>query len=367
MKIVISINTAWNIFNFRLGLAKTLIAEGHEVIAVAPHDDYVEKLEELGISFHAIEMQNKGSNPVEDFKLYKQYKAIYKKINPDVILQYTIKPNIYGTFAAARLNIPVINNVSGLGTVFIRSNLTSLVAKTLYRFAFRKASKIFFQNEDDRILFVQKKLVKEKITDVLPGSGIDLQKFAKSPLPENNAFTFLMISRTLVDKGVREYAQAGKILKEKNINVQCQLIGSREIEPLGIPEKEFNDWINSGYIDYLGMTDNIKDYILKSQCVVLPSYREGTPRSLLEAAAMGRPIVTTDAPGCREVVYNNFNGFLCKVKSAKDLASKMEKTVHLSYENLKEFGHQSRLIVEEVFDEKIVINKYISAIEKAIQ
>lgn len=364
MRIAIVINTSWNIYNFRMGIIRALLENQQEVICIAPKDDFSYKLEEAGCKFVPLIMQNKGSNPLKDYDLMKQLKAIYQQEKLDVILHYTIKPNIYGTIAAYKLGIPCVNNVSGLGTVFIRKNIVSTIAKRLYKYSFKKATKIFFQNEDDRRLFVKNKLVNNSITDLLPGSGIDLEKFKFQKFQKGDPFVFLVISRILVDKGIVEYLQAAKKLKQKGLKAEFQIIGFKDSSSLGVTEEVFNQYIEDGSVKYLGTTSDIASFIKKSDCIVLPSYREGTPRALLEGAVMGKPLIATDVPGCREVVFHEFNGYTCQVKDSQDLADKMEAMYDLSAQELSNFGQHSRLLVEEKFDEKIVINKYIEAIEE---
>jgi glycosyltransferase involved in cell wall biosynthesis len=350
-----------------MGLADALRNAGHEVIGICPVDEYTPLLEKAGIKCYPISMENKGSNPFKDLALLMQLHKIYKSTKPDVILQFTIKPNIYGSIAAGLLGIPVINNVSGLGTVFLHDNLISAIAIKLYKFAFRFPRKVFFQNEDDRTLFLKKRIVKPEITEVIPGSGIDLNKFQQREFKRHSPFVFLMVARLLYDKGVVEYAEAGKILKEKGKDATLILLGSPDIESkLGIPLTLLEEWEKKGYIHYGGFSKNIDSDMKNADVVVLPSYREGTPRTLLEAAALGIPLIATDVPGCREVVVHEMNGFLCAARDAGSLAVQMERMLGLNDIQLSAMGIQSREIAVGKFDQSIVFNKYINAI-KAIQ
>lgn len=364
MRVVISINTSWNIYNFRKGLIKSLLEEGMEVIAVAPRDEYSKKIEALGCKFVPIQMENKGTNPTKDYVLYKRFLRIYGFLKPDVVLQYTIKPNIYGSLAAKSLGIPVINNVSGLGTVFLHKGPVYKLAQQLYRYAFRYPAKVFFQNRDDQDLFVDKKLVKPSISAVLPGSGVDLLQHSKVAYSKEEPFKFLMLSRVLHDKGVREYAEASMLLKRKGYKFICQLAGALDSSKMGVPEREVDNWHKKGYIEYLGELSDVDMVLSQCQCAVLPSYREGTPKSLLEAGAKGKPIITTDAPGCKEVLIDGESGYLCDVKSAEDLMLKMEMMINLSEQELISFSNNSRKFIEQNFDEKLVIDKYIKEIKK---
>lgn len=368
MRIAISINTAWNIFNFRQGLISRLLAEGHDIVAIAPVDDYSTRLVDLGCQFEPIHMEATGANPVADLQLILKYRKVFKKVKPDIILQYTIKPNIYGTLAANTLGIPVINNVSGLGTVFLNTGIVSKIARVLYRVAFKRVDLTFFQNKDDEADFKEAVGMPNLKCRQLPGSGVNLQRFTPATKEvDKTDFTFLMISRLISDKGVYEYIEAAKhIVNDTNLKgVHFQLIGKLDEEHTkSITKEELSDWIDSGIVQYLDETAKIEDIISKVDCVVLPSYREGTPKTLLEAGAMARPLVTTDVPGCRNVVKDGYNGFFCQVKDASDLERAIRQLLSLSEQEISTMGLNSRQFVEEFFDENIVISKYITAINE---
>ncbi|GAB3193956.1 glycosyltransferase involved in cell wall biosynthesis [Pontibacter aydingkolensis] len=365
MRIAIVINTSWNIFNFRLSLIKALLAEGHEVVAIAPKDAYSKRLVEAGCQFVPVAMEQ-GTNPFTDMMLIWRLYQTYKKVKPDVVLHYTIKPNIYGAIAAHWAGIPAINNVSGLGTVFITKDYISSVALKLYKFSFKYPAKVFFQNQDDRRLFLRNKLVRAGLTEVLPGSGINLQEFVPAEkYKRNKPFAFLMVARVLYDKGVVEFVQASKLVQEKYPDVKCQLLGQvDEKSRSGIKNIKLQEWLATGVIEYLGATDDVASIIAQADCVVLPSYREGTPRTLLEAAAMAKPLIATNVPGCREVVQQSINGYLCKLRSSPDLSEKMLQMLSLSDAELEQMGNESRHIAITRFDDRIVIQKYLHAIEE---
>lgn len=367
MKIAIVLNTSWNVYNFRLGLINALREDGHQVVILAPHDQYSKRLESLGYAFYPIRMDSRGINPLKDAGLIIELYKLYKQIAPDIILHYTVKPNIYGTLAARAAHIPMINNVCGLGTVFLKKGWVSLIAKSLYRVAFRFPHKVFFQNHDDFQLFVREKLIKKSIADNVPGSGIDLSKFEPSvhPVDPSPIFTFLVISRLIYDKGIVEYIEAIKKLRALGVSARFQILGAKDpIHQRGIPVETVDQWVSDGLIEYLGTTDDVKSRIELADCMVLPSYREGLPRTLLEAASLKKPIITTDTAGCRHVVDDQENGFLCEVRSADDLADKMMQMLSLSLEERKRMGEKGRLKVQELFDEKIVIHKYQEAIHQ---
>jgi glycosyltransferase involved in cell wall biosynthesis len=372
MKIVICINTAWNLVNFRAGLIGALVTQGHEVLAVAPDDRYAPRLAQLGCRFISLPMHNGGTHPGRDALLFWCLLRVLARERPDVYLGYTVKPNVYGSLAARTLGIPVINNIAGLGAVFIQDGWLVRLVRWMYRMALARSVKVFFQNDDDRQLFVAGGLVLAEVTELLPGSGIDLTKFAVVPLATTNSavgkFRFLLIARMLLDKGVGEYVEAARLLRQRWPQLECCLLGFVDVQnPAAVSKAQMEAWVSQGYVKYLGVSDDVRPEIAAADCIVLPSYREGTPRTLLEAAAMGRPIITTDAVGCREVVDDGQNGYLCKVRDVADLAEKMERMLNLSLEQRQQMSHYGRLKMEREFDEKIVIKKYLDAIHEVCE
>jgi glycosyltransferase involved in cell wall biosynthesis len=373
-KIVIFINTAWNLLNFRSGLIRALVAEGYEVVAVAPDDAYSARLSELGCRFVALPIDNQGTHPLRDFLFFVRFWLLLCRERPDVLLAYTVKPNIYGSLAAGLLGMPVVNNIAGLGAVFIKGGWLVRFVRGLYRLALRRSAKVFFQNGDDKDLFVKAGLVRTELADLLPGSGIDLTRFIPdtyvadfSSADKQERFRFLLIARMLRDKGVAEYVAAAKLLRARWPNVDFCLLGFLDVEnPAAISTEEMNAWVAEGYVRYLGVSDDVRSEIASADCIVLPSYREGTPRTLLEAAAMAKPIITTDAVGCREVVYDGVNGYLCKVRDAEDLAAKMDRMLGLSMDERAAMGKAGRKKMEAQFDEKIVIAKYLQVVAELV-
>ena len=340
---VISINASWNIVNFRRGLIAGLQNHGFRVVALAPPDAYSARFAELGVDYVPIEMDKKGVSPARDLLLLARYYRILRRLKPDVLLVYTAKPNVYGSLAAQALGIPVINNVSGLGTAFIRQGLLTRIVSGLYRLAFRRSSTIFFQNEEDRDLFVAQKLVRPGKARLLPGSGIDVSRFTPVQSRAPGPFTFLLIARLLWDKGVGEFVVEGMPLASA-----------------------VDSWVAEGLIDYLGVSDDVRQQIAAADCVVLPSYREGLPRTLLEAAAMARPLIATDAPGCRQVVRHGVNGRLCALRDAASLAEAMLAMLRAPEAERCRMGAAARQMAETEYDEKIVVNRYIEAIGEAL-
>jgi len=368
MKIVIALNMAWNLVNFRAGLIRALVAEGYEVVAVAPSDQYAVRLAEFGCRFVPLTMDNKGTHPGRDLLLFFRFLNLLRRERPDVYLGYTVKPNVYGSLAANVLGIPVINNIAGLGSVFIRDGWLARFVRGLYRLAFRRSAKVFFQNEDDRQLFKVAGLVRSEVADLLPGSGIDLFKYSVVPANplagEERKFRFLLIARMLWDKGVGEYVEAARLVRDRWAHAEFCLLGFVDVQnPAAISRVQMDAWVAEGFVNYLGVSDDVRAEIAAADCVVLPSYREGTSHTLLEAAAMGRPIITTDAVGCREVVDDEHNGFLCKPYDAGDLAEKMHRMLSLTENERSEMGLRGREKMERQFDEQIVIRKYLEAIQ----
>lgn len=364
-KIVISINTAWNIYNFRAGLVRAMINQGYEVIAVAPDDEYAHRLKAMGCRFIHMPMESNGTNPKQDFALLMRYLRVLREERPLAYLGYTVKPNVYGSLAAHALSIPVINNIAGLGTTFINDNFLTRIVKLLYRVSLHRSRRIFFQNEEDMALFIESGLVRAESTERIPGSGMDLSYFQPpSPPPmQDLPFVFLLVARMLKDKGVEEFVEAARLARHKIGAATFQLLGFVDAaNPNSIPLERIRGWEDEGVIHYLGKTDDVRPYLSNADCVVLPSYREGVPRSLLEAAAMARPLIATNVAGCRDVVDHNVNGLLCRARDVNDLAEKMVHMFKLPLETRLQMGQAGRRKIEREFDEKLVIQKYLEMI-----
>jgi len=361
MKVIVFVNTSWNIYNFRSGLIRALQKAGYEVHAMAPEDDYSLQLTAMGCVYHPVKMKNTGSNPLLDLDLIRRIYKLYSIIKPQVILHYTVKPNIYGTMVAKWLQIPSISTVTGLGTVFLTSGKTNRIARYLYRRAFRYPQKIYFHNQSDLDAFRELKLLTKSNYDLIPGSGIDIVRFSPELPPlKRPPFIFLMMARLIEEKGIREYIEAAEIIRNEGLSVRCQLLGAPVPDhKRGIPI----EGISLGQIEYLGETTDVRKYINKSHAVVLPSYREGLSRSLLEAAAMAKPIIASDVPGCKEVVKDQINGLLCKPGNATDLGEKMKKMQSLSSGQLEKMGNAGRSLVLEHFAEDRVIKIYLNTIK----
>lgn len=364
MHILMTVNAAWNIWNFRRPLVEALTADGHRITVLAPPDDSVADLEQIGCRFRPLEMSVKGLNPVEDLKLQRRLKRIFREEQPDAILSFTIKNNIFGARAARAAGVPFVPNVTGLGTAFLSGGLLQTIAERLYRRAFGKLPVVFFQNEDDRDLFLDRKLARADQARLLPGSGIDLLRFARVEMPSANAPpVFLMIARLLRDKGVIEFVEAAQRIKARHPKARFQLLGATDSENrTAIDTATVEGWVAEGVVEYLGTTNDVRPAIAAASCVVLPSYREGAPRTLIEAAAMARPLIATDVPGCRAVVDPGVSGFLCEVRNADSLAIAMEQFLALSPDARAAMGQAGRAKMEREFDQALVVAAYREAL-----
>jgi glycosyltransferase involved in cell wall biosynthesis len=364
--VVLSINTTWNIVNFRSNLIRRLQAAGYHVVAISPVDANVAALVAMGVEHIEIAIDSKGMSPFHDVCLFYNYWRILRRLRPFAFLGWTIKPNIYGSLAAHTLGIPVINNISGLGTAFIKVSFLTRMVKILYRAALSRSATVFFQNRYDSELFITQRIVNARSVMLLPGSGIDLAHFVPKPTSEESNPVFLMVARLLRDKGVIEFANAARIVRTAKPSVAFQLLGFLDVQNrTAIDRDTVEGWEREGVLDYLGEADDVRPYLVHATAVVLPSYREGMPRSLLEAAAMGRPLIATDVPGCTEIARAGENAFLCAPRDAQSLADAMLALLELSADARAVMGRRSRAIAEREFDVSVVEARYLDAITRA--
>jgi glycosyltransferase involved in cell wall biosynthesis len=358
MKIIVFSNTAWSLYNFRKGLIEALKKEGHQIFLLANKDSYEEKLKSLG-KFRNIKLKQKGKNPFNEIKSFILIFIYIYATKPDYILTFTIKPNIYGAIVARILNIPVVVNITGLGDVFSSSTFLRYILTKIIKISLKKAKKIFFQNSTD-MRFFKRLGINGKSVGLLPGSGINIKKYSYHPLEFKNIKQFLFVGRLLKNKGFYEYACAAELLKSKFDNIEFVAVGTLVEDN----KKLIENILKKGIIQYHGQVDDVRPFLIKSDCVVLPSYyKEGTPRSLIEAAAIGRPIITTDRPGCRDMIIGEgINGFLCKSKDVYDLANQIQKIIEAPFEKLLEMGKSSRDLSVNKYNEIIVINEYMKVL-----
>ena len=350
-------NSSFSIYKFRLGVMKSFVEDGYSVYAIAPPDDYSEFFEKENITYIPLTIDAQGTNIFKDILYTTSLLNIYKKNKIDFIFHYTIKPIIYGSIACRILKIPSIAITTGLGYAFESTNFLNKVVTGLYRTSLRSVLEVWFLNRNDKGVFLKNKIVPENKTFVLNGEGIDSSYyFPMEQNIENEKITFLLIK----DKGIREYVNAARILKNRNLNIECQLLGKVEPESsktISIDEVRF--WHTEGVINYIGESIDVRSFIANSDCVVLPShYNEGVPRCLMEGMSMEKPIITTNNVGCVELIRDGINGLMCNKRDSEDLAEKMETMSKLSPEERKKMGKKGRELILELFDEKKIIATY---------
>ena len=367
LRIAIVLNSTWNIYNFRLGLVRALLATGHQVFAIAPNDGFIDKVLATGCQYIPLRnLSRKGTNPIQDFKLVWELRRIYKREQIDVALHYTIKPNIYGSFACVGLKTHSIATVTGLGSSFLKKGPTRRIVNLLYSGAFKRARVVAFQNKEDKQLFEDMGLVSQQKTQQIRGSGIKTDYFR--PLPktkESSNFIFLFVGRLLYDKGVTEYLEAAKLCKTKYPNTEFWLVGKIDRDnPSAVDSKTIQEYHREGVINYMGVSHDVCSIMRNADCVVLPSYREGLPRVILEGLAMAKPIITTDAAGCRETIRDGHNGFMVPVKNVEALTQAMQKMHALSPKERQKMGKHGREMALAEFDEPIIIQRYLDIIRR---
>ena len=348
------------IYNFRLELVERLIADGHEVHISSPYGERIDDLVKLGAKYHEIKIARHGTNPVTDGVLIWNYIKLLKQVKPDIVFSYTIKPNIYGGIACRLMNVPQVANVTGLGTAVENPGLTQKITLVLYRFAFKKIRRIFFQNTENRQFFIDHSLFTDK-HGLLPGSGVNLERFAPLPYPdETDGIHFVFISRIMREKGIKQYLDAAAHFKGSHPNIHFHICGFCESEYQG----KLEEYSKNGTVIYHGMVRNVREILAKIHCTIHPSfYPEGISNVLLESCACARPIITTDRSGCREAVDDGVNGFIVKQRDSEDLIQKIEKFLALTHEQKMQLGLAGRTKVEKEFDRKIVVDAYLKELE----
>ena len=361
--------------NFRAGLIKALLKERHQVICIIPREEASQSLRELGVEVQEVFIDATGTSLLGEIRYCYNLFYILFKTKPDYYFGYTIKPNIYGAFISRILNIKSILNITGLGSSFLKNNFLTKIIFLLYRVSLSSAHLVFFQNEEDREIFFHTRILTNQKTMILPGSGVNLNKFSMDFAPnafeetvqKNKSkadFNFLLISRLLVDKGILEFIEAIKILKTEDRKFTAIILGPIEgLNSSSIDRAQLENWILQDLVIHHDFTDDVRPYIYNADCVVLPSYREGTPKSLLEAGAMGKPLIATNVPGCRNVIEDGLNGFLCEPKSSKSLAEAMRKVLTMNSETLKNLGIESQKKITKEYDETIIHQIYLNLIK----
>ena len=362
-------NTSWSIYKFRLYLINRLIEKGFTIYVLAPRDPYTAQFEGIGglTYIQLSRLQSKSISPRHDLRLLGELAGHYRRIRPDLIFHYTIKANIFGSMAAALTGFPSISVVTGLGYAFSSRSWLQASVQVLYKWGLLKSAEVWFLNDDDRQVFLREKIVKKEKTFLLPGEGVDTAAFYPAPYPLNNddasPITFLLIARIIKHKGIQEYIKAAEILQQKGLAVRLQLLGFFDAaNPVAISRGQVADWESRGLVTYLGHTDDVIPFIRAADCIVLPSYREGMPLSLLEGASMCKALIATDVAGCRDLVRDGVNGYLCRKKDGADLADKMEKYYRLSPADRRQMGIEGRNGVLQHFTRETVADIYLDKI-----
>lgn len=364
-RVLLIANTGWYLENFRASLVARLEAEGCEVVIAVPPGSRTDAGFFRAHRFEPLAFSRRGRNPVAELSALFGFVRMFRRLRPDLVFTWTPKPNIYGSIAGRWCGVTVVPTVTGLGAVFIRGGILARLVGRLYRFAFRRVPVLFVQNEADQQMLISGGMAREAQIQRLPGSGVDLQRFGLQPLPPMEPFVFLYSGRLLADKGLRELVAAAATLRGTGRRFVLHLAGFLDPgNPAAISETELQGWVAGGVVQYAGFLHDIRPALAQAHCVVLPSYREGIPRSLLEAAATGRPVITTDAPGCRDTVLPGESGFLCKVRDPGSLAACMARMLDLNAETVYRMGLTGRKHVERAFSEEIVLNAYLEQYQR---
>lgn len=358
-KVMILANNDVGLYKFRRELIENLIQK-YEVHIVLPYGSFVDDFVRMGCIFHETTMERRGTNPVKDFSLLHNYWKLVRKIRPNAVLTYTIKPNVYGGMVCAIHNIPYVSNITGLGTAVENAGFMQVLTTNLYKFALHKAAMVFFQNEENQKFMTQRGIVKGE-WDLLPGSGVNLHQYQQMQYPAGETIDFLFVARVMKEKGIDHYLDAARYISQKYPNTCFHICGGCDGDYMDILRSESD----KGHIIYHGLVGDMLPMYQQCACTVHPTYYpEGMSNVLLESCASGRPIITTDRPGCREIVEDGRNGFVCKQQNSDDLIHQIERFLALSHEERKQMGQYAREKVEREFDRNIVIEKYLRELEK---
>ncbi|EOU1560123.1 glycosyltransferase family 4 protein [Clostridium perfringens] len=358
MKVLIVGNNSIGLYKFRKKLIIELLEQGTKVNIITPNNGFINELINMGCKVDILDIDRRGKNIFSELKLLLKYNNLIKRHDPDKLITYTIKPNIYCGLIARFKNIDFYPNITGLGTSFQKEGFLKKIIIRSYKFSFKGAKKVFFENYSNNKLFIEEKICNKNNSIILNGAGVDLDEYKFESLPSFNSINFLFMGRIMREKGIDELFEAIKNIKNKYSNISFNILGGLEESY----KEKIEELEKLNLINYYGRVKDVKPYIKKSHCILLPSYHEGMSNTLLEGAAMGRALITSNIPGCREVVVNNKSGFLHKPKDSKDLADKIEKFILLSNEQKIDFGKESRKVVERKFDKKSVVDETINNI-----
>jgi len=337
---------------------------GYRIIAAVPPAAEAAALRSIGVEVKELPMDLRGTSPLRDLRLFVGFLKLMRETRPKLYLGFTAKPNIYGSLAASFLNIPTIATITGLGTSFLAGSPLQITVSALYRLALRKCARVFFHNREDRDLFIRRGIVPRPIAAVVPGSGVDLAHFSPQQRRlDDDRLTFLFIGRLLKDKGALEFAQSASIVR-KSSNARFQMLGSFEDHPRSVPRQIMEGFAADGSVELLGTAADVRPHIAAADCVVLPSYREGLPRVILEASAMARPVIASDVPGCRQAVDHLLTGYLCRPRSSSSLARAMEGMMAMTAEERRAMGLRGREKVSSEFSEGSVVSAYLEVLDR---
>lgn len=359
MKIVIIANNSNGLYLFRRQLISALIELGHEVTVLTPFDTDVDNLQAIGTTLVETPIDRRGTNPVRDYSLIRLYKKELRRIKPDLVVTYTIKPNVYGGIVCRQLKLPYAANITGLGTAFEESGLLRKVVTVLNKTALKKAKVVFFENTENRDVFVNAGIVAKEKTHVLHGAGVDLSHFFYHPYPNNQKFKFLFIGRVMKEKGMDELLQTMKRLVDEGVQCSLDILGYYEENYKG----KLDEAVKEGWLRYHGNQPDVRSFIAACDCFVLPSYHEGMANTNLECAAMGRPVITSNIPGCKEAVIDGESGYLCEPKDVDSLYEAMKRMLHISREERAQMGRVGRKHMEDVFDKRKVVKETIDYLD----
>lgn len=365
MIVCILANSSRYIWNFRVNLIEGIRAAGHEVIAISPLGDEVSLIESLGVRHIQLPLAPKSINPLSEIQTVRILRRLLREHCVDTIISSTPKGNLYTALSNLGTQRRQIANVSGLGSAFLRQDWVSNVIDWIYSITFKRISYTFFENPTDHVEFMRRGWVCKTQSEVIPGLGVDLQRFCPSPWPSyvNGETRFLMIARLIGDKGVREYVEAARLVRQDHQSARFDLLGDSAADnPTGISKCELAEWVAEGHIVHHEHIDDVRPFIAQAHCVVLPSYREGMSRSLLEGGAMGRPLIASDVPGCREAIDIQVNGLLCEPRSAASLAEQITRFLSMSLNQQQAMGAASQRKIAADFNECNVIQRYLEVL-----
>lgn len=357
-------NDESTIYNFRRELIEELFEQGYNVIVAFPRGgERTDEIAGMGCRYIDLPMERKGINPLKDVCVIKNIIKVLKQYSPDVLLTFTIKPNLYGGYASSKLRIPQIANITGLGTAVENSGVMQKIILLMYKIFMKDTKCIFFQNEENK-KFLQSKGIAKNTARLIPGSGVNLERFKLLPYPKDDIIRFLFIGRIMKEKGIEQFLDAAKAIKDKYKNTEFHIVGPCE--------QDYNNILNNcqkaGYIVYHGPQDDVREFLKISHCTIHPTYYpEGMSNVLLESASCGRPVITTNRSGCREIVDDGVNGYIIEQKNSLDLISKIERFLSLDCEAKRQMGIAGREKVEREFDRQIVVDAYISAINEILE